>query len=52
MATAQVVGGPDDGLEINVEPGQTSVLVYLNGANWRCPIRKGRIYWNERKKES
>jgi len=52
MASAQVMGGPDDGLEVKVEPGQSSILIYAYGSNWRCPIRKGRIYWNERVKES
>lgn len=52
MAKAQVIGGPDDGLELSIEPGQKSILVYNNGAHWRCPIRNHRIYWNERVKES
>lgn len=52
MAKAQVVGGPDDGLEVAVEPFQKSILIFGNGAQWRCPIRNHRIYWNERVKES
>ncbi len=52
MAKAQVVGGPTDGEEVPIEPFQKSILIYGYGSNWRCPIRNGRIYWNERKKES
>jgi hypothetical protein len=51
MAKAQVIGGPDDGLEVNIDAGKTYIDIYQNGANWRCPIRNGRIYWNERVKQ-
>ena len=48
-----MIGGPDDGRDdIQVEPGARSILIYLDGAHWRCPIRNHRIYWNERVKES
>ena len=53
MATATMLGGPDDGNDaIKVEPGQASILIYWDGAHWRCPIRKGRNQCSERKKES
>ena len=53
MATATMLGGPDDGRDdIKVEPGQQSILIYWDGGHWRCPIRRGRIYWSERVRES
>lgn len=50
---AQMVGGPEDGRDdFNVAPGATSILIYSDGAHWRCPVRDQRVYWNERVRES
>ncbi len=49
MAKAQIVGGPDDGREVNVEPFQKTIEVHLGSKRFVCPIRNGRVYWNERR---
>lgn len=46
---AQVVGGPDDGKKVPVEPGQRTIQIHQGGQRWNVPIRCGRIMWNERK---
>lgn len=46
---AQVMGGPDDGREVDVEPGQQTIEIHQGSRRFVCPIRRGRIYWNERR---
>lgn len=50
MAKAQVVGGPDDGLVLEVEPFQKTVEIHQGRDRYIVPIRNHRIYWNERRK--
>lgn len=47
---AQVVGGPDDGRKVDVEPGARTVEIHEGSNRYKVPIRSGRIFWNERKK--
>lgn len=49
MAKAQIIGGPDDGREIAVNPGQKTIEIHLGSKRFICPIRNHRIYWNERR---
>lgn len=49
MAKAQVLGGPDDGREIAINPGQKTIEIHLGSKRFICPIRDGKIHWNERR---
>lgn len=44
-----MIGGPDDGRKVDVEPGQRSIEIHIRGKRYSVPIRRGRIFWNERK---
>ena len=50
MAEAQMVGGPDDGMPVPIDPFQTTIEIHQGNDRYLCPIRRGRIYWNERRK--
>lgn len=49
MAKAQMIGGPDDGREVPIEPGQQTIEIHQGSKRFVCPIRNRRIYWNERR---
>lgn len=49
MPQAEVMGGPDDGRKIPVDPGQKTIEIHQGSKRFICPIRDRRIYWNERR---
>lgn len=50
MAKAQMIGGPDDGREVSIDPGIKTIEIHVNGERYVMPVRDRRIYWNERRK--
>ena len=46
---AQVVGGPEDGRAVDIDPFKRSIVIFDGAKGWECPVRDRRIYWNERK---
>lgn len=46
---AQVIGGPDDGKVIDVDPGVKHIEIHQGSKRYVVPVRNRRIYWNERR---
>lgn len=49
MAKVQMLGGPDDGRIVTVEPGQQTIEIHQGSKRFIVPIRDRRIHWNERR---